>query len=354
MIYPRPGSMKLSEGENKSVIKPKAVALVSGGLDSGLAVKLVADMGVDVFAINFVSPFNDSAGGKSEQSAAVSICKSCAVELKRVIVGEDYLDVIKNPRHGYGSEMNPCIDCRIFFLKKARRYMEEIGADFLITGEVVGQRPMSQMKPTIRQIEKEANCHGLILRPLSGKILPETKAEKKGWVDMEKLLSLSGRSRKPQMKLAKELGITDYTSPAGGCLLTDKSFSKKLRDLLEHNPSFGFAEVEHLKYGRHFRFEGIKIIVGRNEKENITLEKFYNDNAESELMLEATDYVGPTTLVESTDNYDAIEIAARLTARYCDGKYQKEVRIHIKSGSEKPRLLTVPPLSDDIIEKLRI
>ena len=200
--------------------KVKALALFSGGLDSILAVKLMLSQGVDVVAVNFVSAFSSYA--KDDRGAAEA-AKQLGVPLKVVELGDDYLKMIREPKHGYGKNMNPCVDCRIFILKKAKKVAEEIGADFIFTGEVLDERPMSQHRGALKLVEEESGLKGKILRPLSAKLLPETVIEKKGLVDREKLLGIRGRSRKPQLKLAKEFNIKSYPSPAGGCLLTCRS-----------------------------------------------------------------------------------------------------------------------------------
>jgi tRNA-specific 2-thiouridylase len=245
--------------------KVKALALLSGGLDSTLAVRLILDQGIGVEALNFVSPF--CLCGKGGCGASET-AKQLGVPLKVISVGEEYLKVIRKPKHGYGRNMNPCIDCRIFMLKKAKKYAEKSGASFIFTGEVLDERPMSQHYTALKAIEKEAELKNEILRPLSAKLLPETLIEKKGLVNREKLLAIRGRSRKPQIELAKRFSIADYPCPAGGCLLTYKEFANKLRDLFTHKKRVSVADVNMLKVGRHFRFGKNKIIVGRNETEN--------------------------------------------------------------------------------------
>ena len=203
--------------------------------------------------------------------------------------------MLRKPKHGYGRNLNPCVDCKIFILKKAKKYAKEIGADFIFTGEVLGERPMSQHGPALKIIAEESGLKGKLLRPLSAKLLPETVAEKKGLVDRNKLLSIQGRSRKPQFELAKEYGITAFPSPAGGCLLTCEEYSKKLRDLFENKKRISMADVALLRVGRHFRLGKNKIIVGRNEAEN----KFLTANKiQSDFYFELADIVGPTTLLQ--------------------------------------------------------
>src|SRR4030042_6592909 len=211
--------------------KRGALGLLSGGLDSSLAVKLILDQGLDVEALNFVSPF--CLCGKGGCGAA-QVAKNLHVPLKTISVGEEYLKIVRKPRFGYGKNINPCIDCRIFMLKKAKKYAKETGASFIFTGEVLGQRPMSQQLHTLGIIEEKARLKGKIVRPLSAKLLPPTEAEKKGLIRRDKFLEIEGRARKTQLRLARELSVTDYSCPSGGCLLTYREFASKLKDLFDH------------------------------------------------------------------------------------------------------------------------
>ena len=216
----------------RSKKRRRAIALLSGGLDSTLAAKLVIDQGIAVEAISFLSPF--STCSSREDCAAVSAASRLGARLKLVDLEDEYFETVKNPKHGYGKNLNPCIDCKIFMLKKAREYAEVVQADFIVTGEVLDQRPMSQHLKALNLIEREAGLEGKLLRPLSARLLPETEAEKKGWVNRNLLLDFRGRARRRQMDLAEALGIVDYPSPAGGCLLTEPLFCARLKDLLEH------------------------------------------------------------------------------------------------------------------------
>ncbi|TLN19153.1 hypothetical protein FDZ71_05130, partial [bacterium] len=204
----------------------KALVLLSGGLDSAIASKIVLEQGIEVEALNFTTPF-------IQQNDLTSLTDELDIKLHVVALLEDYLEVVKCPKHGYGSNMNPCIDCRILMLRKAKGHMDEVGASFIVTGEVLGQRPMSQHKDALRTIDRESDMEGLVLRPLSAKFLPPTSVEMRGWVDREKLLSIRGRSRREQIALASSYKITNYSCPSGGCLLTDPGFSRRLRDLLD-------------------------------------------------------------------------------------------------------------------------
>src|SRR5512136_2744193 len=248
--------------------KIKAVSMLSGGLDSILATKLILDQQIDVEAVNFSGFFCSC---KREGSAAVDAAKMLSVPLKVVRVGVEYLRMVRKPKYGYGKNMNPCIDCKIFMLREAKKYAKTVGASFVFTGEVLDERPMSQHYKALRTIEEESGLKGRLLRPLSAKILPQTVVEKKGLVDREKMMEIRGRSRKPQMRLAEKFGIKTYPSPAGGCLLTEKEFSTKMRDIFTHKKRCSMADVTFLKLGRHFRCGRSKMIIGRNETENKVL-----------------------------------------------------------------------------------
>jgi tRNA U34 2-thiouridine synthase MnmA/TrmU len=326
--------------------RTKAVALLSGGLDSTLAVKLVLDQGIDVEAVNFVSPFCLCRKGGC---GALEVAKNLNIPLKTITVGEEYLRIVRKPKFGYGKNMNPCIDCRIFMLKKAKKYAEEIGASFIFTGEVLGQRPMSQHRKTLGIIEKEAGLKGKILRPLSAKLLPPTEVEKKGLVSRETLLGIEGRSRKKQIRLAQELKVTEYSCPGGGCLLTYREFTSKLKDLFERKKRISLKDVRLLKVGRHFRFGKNKIIVGRNEAENGLLLQMKMTN---DYCFEAQDTGSPITLLQGPKTRIAIKRAAELTVYYSDRK-QSVVLVKFGKG-ELDKSLRTPILSREKVEELRI
>jgi len=324
--------------------RPRALGLLSGGLDSSLAVKLILDQGLDVEAVNFVSPF--CLCGKGGCGAA-QVAKNLHVPLKTISVGEEYLRIVRKPRFGYGRNMNPCVDCRIFMLKKAKKYAKEMGASFIFTGEVLGQRPMSQQLRTLGIIEKEAGLKDQIVRPLSAKLLPPTEAEKRGLVKRDKFLEIEGRARKTQLKLAQELNVTDYSCPSGGCLLTYREFACKLRDLFDHKKRVSLRDVQLLKIGRHFRFGENKIIVGRNEAENHLLLRM---RMASDYCFEAQNTGSPMTLLQGPKTRTAIEKAAELTAYHSDkklgdlsvrfgkGDFNKSIRIPIPSREEVEKL----------------
>ena len=323
----------------------KALGLLSGGLDSTLAVKLILDQGIDVEALKFTSPFCQcDKGGKCHAAEAA---KKFKIQLKTIDKGKDYLKILRHPKYGYGSGMNPCIDCRIYTLKKAKKYAKEIGANFIFTGEVLGQRPMSQHMKALNIIEKEAGLEGKILRPLSAKLLPITEAERNDLVDRSKLLGISGRGRKEQIETAKRLKI-DYPCPSGGCLLTDKEFAKKIRDLFKNKKRIARNDLEHLKIGRHFRFEKSKIIVGRNEKENKRLLEL---KQKTDYMFEVPNIGSPTTLLQGSKTKEAIEKAAQLTARYSDAKEGETI---VKYGNKNLTKSLVVSVNFGEISKLRI
>ena len=325
----------------------KAISLLSGGLDSILATELIRRQGIEVTCFNVKTPFGiPKKDGTSEATQAANQLK---VPLKIVAVQADYLRMLRNPKHGYGKNLNPCVDCKIFILKKAKKYAKEIGADFIFTGEVLGERPMSQHYPALKTIAQEAGLKGKLLRPLSAKLLPETVAEKKGLVDRTKLLSIQGRSRKPQMQLAKEYGITSYPSPAGGCLLTCEEYAKKLRDLFANKKRISMTDIALLRVGRHFRLGKNKIIVGRNETENkfLIANKTKNDYA-----FELPDIVGPITVLQGPKTKKVIKAAAELTACYSDAKTAQVTVGFGRETKNKSLIVSIPEKAD--VEKLRV
>lgn len=315
----------------------KAIGLLSGGLDSTLAVKLMMNQGIEVTALNFITPFCvcTRKGCKHE---ANRIAEKFDIPIKVVVAGDEYIQMVKNPKYGYGKNMNPCIDCRIFMLKKAKKYMEEMGASFLFTGEVLGQRPMSQRRETMTIIEKEAGMEGLILRPLSAQFFKPTIPEKEGLIDRKKLFRISGRCRKPQMELAEEFGIEDYLCPAGGCRLTDIQFAKRVKEAFEHDED-SIQDMNLLKYGRHFRLpSGVKVIVGRNEEENSIISRFAE---EKDLLMEVVGFGSPITLLKGSRNEEDVKMAASVCVRYSNYKGKAEIRIGCRERWE--RTLVVEP-----------
>jgi tRNA U34 2-thiouridine synthase MnmA/TrmU len=337
----------------------RAIGLLSGGLDSTLAAKILQMQGIDVLGVNFFTGFcisehrrrfrraKEGAGyGRNE---ALRAGKDLGIEVRMVDITEGYMDVLTKPKFGYGSAMNPCIDCRIYMLKKAAAIMEEEGAGFVFTGEVLGQRPMSQHMRALRLIEKESGLEGLILRPLSAQHLPVTVPEREGWVDREKLPGFRGRGRRDQqMKLAEELGVTDYPQPAGGCcFLTDHNYARRLRDLFEHcgTDRLSLDDVIMLKVGRHFRFPGgAKVVIGRNQEENEYLEGYRPGRC----AIEVDGFPGPLTLLEGEVGRDDLLLAAALTAGYSKGAGEPEVDVKYTGfGGDADGAVTVAPLPPD-------
>lgn len=313
-----------------------AIGLLSGGLDSTLAVKLVMDQGIEVVALKFTSPFCQCDSGGCNHAAEQA--RKMGIRLVTVNKGQEFLDVVRDPRFGRGSGMNPCIDCRIFMLRRASTIADELGAKFIFTGEVLDQRPMSQHRAAMMLIEAESGLEGKLLRPLSAKLLPETEAERMGWIDRRSLLAMSGRSRKPQIRLAAEVGVTDYPCPAGGCLLTSKEFALKLRDFLEHEPGRLTArDVALLKMGRHFRVNGYKVIIGRNEKENEMMRPYADDGF---ALLEPVSAPGPLGLCEG-ESPDLMGRAASMVARYSD-YFGREVLVRLSARDERSLVWAVP------------
>ena len=325
--------------------KVKALVMFSGGLDSMLATKLILNQGIEVEALNFSGFFCSCKAGQGTVDAAENL----GVPLKVVNVGSAYLKMLRNPKHGYGKNMNPCVDCKIFMLKEAEKYADAIGASFIFTGEVLDERPMSQHFKALRIIEEESGLKGRLLRPLSAKLLPETVAEKKGLVDRDKLLGFRGRSRKPQIKLASEFGIGHFPSPAGGCLLTEAEFAKRLRDLFKFRKHVSVADVALLRVGRHFRFGENKIIVGRNEGENKGLA---NGKAKSDYFFEVPEISGPITILQGIKTKKAVKMAAALTAFYSDAKSDTVTVGFGKERLNKSVTVHVPSRMD--VEALRI
>lgn len=330
-------------------MKRKAIALLSGGLDSTLAVKMMLDMGIDVEALNFTSPFctctGKNAGCKSE---AVRVAQEFNIPIKVVHKGLDYLEIVRNPRHGYGKGVNPCVDCRIYLLRKAKEYMLESGADFVITGEVLGQRPMSQRRDTLRVIERESGLEGLLLRPLSARHFESTVPEKEGWVDREKLLAIKGRSRKELFELADDLDVTNYPCPAGGCLLTELSFVPKIKDIFDHCEELNLRDFRLLKIGRHLRIgQRSKVIIGRNEADNNLLETIRQPEEAALTWLEGNTPVGIVIGEQSDDLY---RLAAGLLLRYTRAEAGAACRIEVRTGDETQILSVINDMNESTVE----
>ena len=314
---------------SKSSLKPKtkAIALISGGLDSAIAAKLVIDQGIEVTALNFHSPFcTCSSNSKYNQCGAFYFAQKLQIPMRSIVKGDDYLQIVLHPRFGYGKHMNPCIDCRIHILEKTKAVMQEIGADFIVTGEVLGQRPKSQMLHALLTIEQTAGLEGKILRPLSAKLLPPTIMEKTGLIDRQKLLNIQGRRRNIQVELGRNYNLIQQYCAGGGCRLTDTNFSKKLHDYFAHTPNPKMSDMKFLNIGRHFRFNHLKIICGRDEAENQKLSAWMGEN---DVILSVKDVMGPTTLVFHPHVQEDLHFAAQITLRYSDSDTERnEISVH--------------------------
>lgn len=330
----------------------KAVALFSGGLDSTLAILVMLRQGIDVTAITFLNHFGCDISDKSSCSKdPFSAAEKFGFKVKLAHLSEKFLEIVKNPKYGHGKNMNPCIDCRILMLKEARDLMQLTGADFIITGEVLGQRPMSQRKNCFPMIDKAAGLRGYILRPLSAKLLDSTIPEQRGIVNRDALCDFNGRSRKPQIALAKEFGLTDYPAPAGGCLLTEPNYSFRLKELLTYNKDPEFKDINLLRIGRHFRFSPeCKIIVGRDKKENDMLASLLNSD---DYTLSVEGYGSPLTTAVGKVTDNSLALAASLCARYSDAKHLSEVDVSVSIKNEC-YYLKVPPADSEVLDKYRI
>ncbi len=338
--------------------QPKAVALISGGLDSLLAARIVMDQGVHVEGINFYTGFcvegHTHAIRKKERQRpkrnnALWSAEQLGIKLHIVDIIDEYKDVVINPKHGYGSNLNPCLDCKIFMVNKAREWIDANGFDFIITGEVVGQRPMSQRKDTLTVVARDSGASDRLVRPLCARNLPPTFPEIEGWLDRDRLYGFNGRSRKPQMALAKQFGFEDYAQPAGGCcFLTDKQYAVKLADLwsTRGKRDYDFDDIMLLKVGRHLRpGANFKLIVGREEGENRFLEGY----RKRFINIIPTSHTGPLVLIDGEPGADDIELAARLTARFSQGRDAGRVTVAVKQLDGMTQTLDVIPMPSDEI-----
>ena len=322
----------------------RAVGLFSGGLDSQLAARLIQMQGVEVVLLHCITDPLRSSGEVAKRAA-----ERLGLPLRTLDISQEFFEVVRSPRFGRGSGMNPCLDCRILMLRKAKEVMEEEGARFVFTGEVLGQRPMSQHRRALRLVEKESGLEGLLLRPLSAKLLPPTVPELEGWVDRERLYDLSGRSRKPQMELARRLDVTEYPSPAGGCWLTDPTFSSRLRDLFSHGGILDGEQALLLRVGRHFRLsDKAKVIVGRNRRENSVL----MEHRGNRWIVQVVDFPGPVVLVEGEPSEEEVLKAASVAVRYsdCGGK----AKVRWERDGEVGEMDEVGPASEEELSRWRL
>jgi tRNA-uridine 2-sulfurtransferase len=326
------------------VLKTRAIALFSGGLDSILAFKVIAEQGIEVLGVTFSTPFF---GADKAQATA----RRVGLPLIILDITEEHMRMLRSPRYGYGKNMNPCIDCHTLMLQVAGRRMEQEGADFVLTGEVLGQRPMSQGKQSLYVVAKNAGFPERILRPLSARLLPETEPERSGKVDRSRLCDIQGRGRKRQMEMALHYGVTSYPPPAGGCLLTDPIFARRLRDLFDRHPNHRIRDIELLKVGRHFRLtETTKAVVGRNAMDNETIERL---SETGDGLIRMDPFPGPTVLIPGGGDDDTRRLAAGLCARYSDAPRDREVIAHFRRDG-KVASLTVIAMTPEEAEHMII
>lgn len=343
--------------ENK---QRKAISLISGGLDSMLATKLMLEQGIHVEGINFFTGFcveghthaiRKHDKEKQKRNNALWVAEQLGIKLHIIDVIEEYKDVLLNPKYGYGANMNPCLDCKIFMVRKAKEWAIENGFDFIITGEVIGQRPMSQRRSTMPVVQKQSGIDDLLLRPLSAKNLPETKPEREGWVDRSKLMGITGRGRKEQMKMARDWGIEDYASPAGGCcFLTDKQYSDKLVDLWQarNSKEYEFDDIMLLKVGRHLRFKPeYKLIIGREEGENNYLNGYKNQFAH----VYCSSHSGPLILIDGDFDKADEEFTASVLGRFTQGKNADTVTMVFNYIDGTSKEIVVKPMPADEIKQ---
>jgi len=320
----------------------RAIAAFSGGLDSILAAVHVHRLGVPIILLHVQHLFSADEGGRARIRASAA---HAGLPLRIADVSAEHLEVIRHPRHGYGRGMNPCIDCRIFMLKVARRVMEEEGAQFVITGEVLGQRPKSQHLRALAQAAEESGLGDRLLRPLSANLLPDTLPVKEGWLRKEDLLSIQGRSRERQLALAAEYGVTEFPQPAGGCVLIEPTYAARVRDAFAHDgpENLGVDAFRLMKIGRHFRMSDHAVaIVGRNRGENETLERFQAGR----IRIDPIEVMGPTTLIDGATTDEDVRLAAALAARYADHGDRPTIRMKVVEGIGE-RTIDVAPLESD-------
>lgn len=336
--------------------RTRAVALYSGGLDSTLAILAVMRQGIEVKAITFLNHFGCDISDRSSCSKdPFAASAKFGFEVKLCHLSEKFIEIVKNPKFGHGRNMNPCMDCRILMLQEAKEFMQMTGAAFIITGEVLGQRPMSQRRDALDIIDRETGLRGRVLRPLSAKLLKPTLVEEQGIVDREQLYGFGGRTRKPQMALAQEFGLTEYPSPAGGCLLTEPNYSFRLRELLQHDPSPSLKDYHLLRLGRHFRLgPTCKAIVGRDQAENAAIMNLLHLSGDTGVSLYVPGYGSPATLVTGPAVTEGdIAAAAALCARYSDARTSETVAVSV-SDNGRDYTLQVMPADTAMIDGLLI
>jgi tRNA U34 2-thiouridine synthase MnmA/TrmU len=311
--------------------KKKVVALLSGGLDSQLAVRMMQEQGFEVSAVAIKTPFCDFDCGRGCGFEIRERADDLNVNLKTVYLGDEYIEMLKHPKHGIGAGFNPCVDCRTMMFDAAKKHMEEIGAEFIISGEVLGQRPMSQHAPSLRTIEKDSGLIGKIVRPLSAGLLPETDPEKNGLIKRENLGMIKGRTRRAQLEMAKKYGIENPPNAGGGCLLTDPTFGLRAKDLFAHTETPTINDIDLLKVGRHFRFdEQTKFIVGRNKDENEMIKAIA---LPEDILLQARDHMGPVSILRGKNAETYVKFASSVTLRYSDAPKGEQASITISKNN---------------------
>jgi tRNA-specific 2-thiouridylase len=326
----------------------QAIGLFSGGLDSLLALRLIQDQGLAVEAFHAILPVHSPALLRRVQQVTAEI----GVPFCTVSPEQEFFEILRHPRHGYGAGMNPCLDCRILILRHAARHMREVGASFVFTGEVLGERPMSQTRQGLDLVESQAGLPGRLLRPLSARLLPPTIAEEEGLVDRGRLLAIEGRRRQPQLALARQYGIREFPPPAGGCLLTNRESARRVHDLLDHQPDFSPNDFYLLKVGRHFRLSPrARVVAGRDEAENARIVELAQAG---DLLFEVPDLGSPVALLRGAADDESIHLAAAITARYSDAR---ATQVLVRYGPVYPdlaRTIAVERAPQELLERLRI
>jgi len=331
--------------------KKKVVALLSGGLDSQLAVRMMQEQGFEVSAVAIKTPFCDFDCGRGCGFEIRERADDLNVNLKTVYLGDEYIEMLKHPKYGRGAGFNPCIDCRAMMFDAAKKHMDEIGAEFIISGEVLGQRPMSQHGPALRTIEKESGLVGKIVRPLSAALLPETDPERNGLIKRENLGTIKGRTRKSQLAMAKKYGIENPPNAGGGCLLTDPTFGLRTKDLFEHIETPTINDIDLLKIGRHFRLdEKTKFVVGRNKDENEMIKAIALPN---DILIHVRDHMGPVSILRGENVNSYVKFAASVTVRYSDSPKGEQVCVIVTRNNTEEEI-TSQSATEESYLKFRI
>jgi tRNA-specific 2-thiouridylase len=336
----------------KSPNSPTCLVLYSGGLDSIIACKILQEQGIHVIALCFITPFSDYKLKNRKNTSKKKVLADHGIQFEKIDISDAYLKMVKNPKHGYGKYMNPCIDCKILMVRNAIKRLGEFNASFVATGEILGQRPMSQRRDALRIIERDSGADGLLLRPLSALHLPPTDIENKGLVDRSRLLGLTGRGRKDQIVLAGRYGIKEYPAPAGGCVLTDPILSKRLKRMFDLWPEFDVNDCILFQIGRHFSLpDGSWLVIGRKERENA---KIISLIRKGDIKLDLASGPGPTGLWRKVNTGAHADIAASILCRYTKvKKHPEEIKLS-NHGTEKTKIIRVVPASDDTINRYRM